>query len=312
MSVSEISFASANGRDTVKGWIYTPLDKPRAVVQLVHGFGEHSRRYLHMIGAFTEAGFAVAADDHIGHGKTGYDAGTLGDPGTTGVDGYLVYLKDERSLHDIAAARFPGVPYFMFGHSWGSMLARGYAAMYGDDLRGLMLCGVVSQVPGAEELLNDASFEEFIRSGRGGESGLPWMARAFAGFCDRIPNPVSPNDWIANDPRIVADHAGDPFNCFNTNAQLIYDFCALYRFTESDDWAGKVPAALPVYLTGGDCDPCGNYGEGLYHVANRLAATGHSIKVKVYGGYRHEVHNMRETRPDVESRLVDFVSGVLG
>jgi alpha-beta hydrolase superfamily lysophospholipase len=73
-----------------------------------------------------------------------------------------------------------------------------------------------------------------------------------------------------------------------------------------------VPAALPVYLTGGDCDPCGNYGEGLYHVANRLAATGHNIKVKVYGGYRHEVHNMRETRPDVESRLVDFVSGVLG
>lgn len=311
MSISELSFASSNGRDTVKGWIYTPLDKPRAVVQLIHGFGEHSRRYLHMIDKFTEAGFVVAADDHIAHGKTGYDAGTLGDPGTVGLDGYLVYLKDERSLHDIAAERFPGVPYFMFGHSWGSMLARGYAALYGEDLAGLMLCGVVSQVPGIEELLGDKDFEALIAKGQGGVSGLSWMLRAFSTFCERIAEPISPNDWIANDPRVVADHAGDPFNCFNTNAQLIYDFCALYRFTEDDAWAGMVPARLPVYLTAGDCDPCGNYGEGLYHVANRLAATGHSIKVKAYGGYRHEINNMRETREDVESCLVSFIDSVL-
>jgi UDP-N-acetylglucosamine 2-epimerase (non-hydrolysing) len=46
MSIKEISFASSNGRDIVKGWMYTPLDKPRAVLQLIHGFGEHSRRYL--------------------------------------------------------------------------------------------------------------------------------------------------------------------------------------------------------------------------------------------------------------------------
>lgn len=312
MSISEISFASANDRDTVKGWIYTPLDKPRAVVQLVHGFGEHSRRYLHMIDKFIEAGFVVAADDHIGHGKTGYDSGTLGDPGTHGTDAHLVYLKDEHSLHDIAAGRFPGVPYFMFGHSWGSMLARGYAALYGDGLKGLLLCGLVSQVKGIEVLMNDEKFVELIKSGRGTENGLEWMGRAFSGFTKRYPGSTNPNDWIANDPRIVADHAGDPFNCFNTTAQLIYDFCRLYQFTEADDWAGKVPAGLPVYLTSGDNDPCGNYGEGLYHVANMLAETGHSIKVKAYGGYRHEIHNIRETREDVESCLVGFINDVLG
>ena len=89
MAIREFTIASANGRDTLKGWVYTPLDAPKGLIQLVHGFGEHSRRYLHMIGLFQEAGYVVYADDHIGHGKTGYDSGTLGDPGTTGLDGYL-------------------------------------------------------------------------------------------------------------------------------------------------------------------------------------------------------------------------------
>ena len=102
MSIREISFPSANGRDTIKAWAYAPLGKPRAVIQLIHGFGEHSRRYLHMISAFQAAGFAVYADDHIGHGKTGYDGGTLGDPHS---GGYMTYLKDEKSLHDIAGVR---------------------------------------------------------------------------------------------------------------------------------------------------------------------------------------------------------------
>ena len=99
MSIREISFPSANGRDTIKAWAYTPLGKPRAVIQLIHGFGEHSRRYLHMISKFQAAGFVVYADDHIGHGKTAYDSGTMGDPHS---GGYMTYLTDEKALHDIA------------------------------------------------------------------------------------------------------------------------------------------------------------------------------------------------------------------
>ena len=64
----EESFRSVNGRDDVQYWIYVPAAEPAGVIQLIHGFGEHSRRYLHMIGAFVDAGFIVAADDHVGHG----------------------------------------------------------------------------------------------------------------------------------------------------------------------------------------------------------------------------------------------------
>ena len=72
MAFIEFQFSSANGQDTVWGWKVTPLGEPKAAVQLIHGYGEHSRRYLHMALAFAEAGFTVYADDHIGHGKTGF------------------------------------------------------------------------------------------------------------------------------------------------------------------------------------------------------------------------------------------------
>ena len=47
----EVNFLSYNERDTVFGWIYVPAAEPKGIVQIIHGYGEHSRRYLHMISA---------------------------------------------------------------------------------------------------------------------------------------------------------------------------------------------------------------------------------------------------------------------
>lgn len=95
----EVSFLSYNERDNVKGWIYVPACKPRGILQIVHGFGEHSRRYLHMIVAMMDAGFIVAADDHVGHGKTAVEnPGTWGDWGDKG---YRTMMEDEHRLTQI-------------------------------------------------------------------------------------------------------------------------------------------------------------------------------------------------------------------
>lgn len=52
------------------GWIYVPASKPKGIIHIIHGFGEHSRMYLHMIVSFMEEDYIVCADDHVGHGKT--------------------------------------------------------------------------------------------------------------------------------------------------------------------------------------------------------------------------------------------------
>ena len=38
----EVSFHSFNDRDEVQGWVYVPACKPKGIVQVIHGFGEHS------------------------------------------------------------------------------------------------------------------------------------------------------------------------------------------------------------------------------------------------------------------------------
>ena len=104
----EVKFLSFNERDQVYGWIYVPACRPEGIIQLVHGFGEHSRRYLHMITSFMEAGYIVAADDHVGHGKTALENDTWGDWGTKGPE---TMMEDEKKLHDLTVEKYPDLTY---------------------------------------------------------------------------------------------------------------------------------------------------------------------------------------------------------
>ena len=92
MALIEIEFPSRNGRDTIHGWVYEPTVPARAVVQIVHGLGGHSRRYLRLITRLLDAGFVVAADDHAGHGKTATESGVWAD---AGADADQVVVADE-------------------------------------------------------------------------------------------------------------------------------------------------------------------------------------------------------------------------
>lgn len=307
MAVREISFPSANGRDTIIGWSYSPLGPPRAIVQIVHGFGEHSRRYWHMIGAFLDAGFVVYADDHIGHGKTGKDSGTLGDPHS--ID-YMTYVEDEHTLHDIAVDQYPDTPYFMFGHSWGSMIGRAYAVKYGSELAGLMLSGICSQLKGFDNQLNNPDFRAAMEADPYQPIG-EWMGKLMTGVVDRYGPDANPSAWITKDCDVVQDYSEDPFVTGDVTLQLLWDMVQIYDYTGTIAWAESVPTNIPIYMIAGDQDPIGNYGEGLYHSANLLAETGHRVIARAYTGYRHEVFNEPEIRDEVEQGLVDFVNNVL-
>ena len=73
-----------------------------------------------------------------------------------------------------------------------------------------------------------------------------------------------------------------------------------------------MPKELPIYNIGGDQDPVGEYGEGVYAVTNWLCRTGHTVTTKVYSGYRHEIHNYTETKDEVEAGIIAFMDGVIG
>ncbi|WP_339320885.1 alpha/beta fold hydrolase [Paenibacillus sp. FSL W8-0194] len=309
MAIHELSFKSFNQKDDIRAWIYTPIRKPRGIVQLVHGFGEHSRRYLHMILKLNEEGFVVAADDHVGHGKTAYDSGNWSD---WGAHGYMTMAEDEHSLRQRVQEKYPGLPYVMFGHSMGSMIARCYAAAYGEGIDGLILCGTSGVFPNAGEVAK--VLKEQVDRGNGEEIDPSYLQKLLGWMTERCENASTPNDWICGDPDVVADHAHDPFNNFTTppNIRSLYYFVMMMETIVGTQWAEKVPASIPVYNIAGDQDPVGQYGEGVYAVSNWLAETGHQVETKVYSGYRHEIHNYRDIRDDVEDGIIDFIHRVIG
>ena len=44
------------------------VEQPKAVVALIHGLGEHSRRYDHLAAYFNQKDYAVVGYDRRGHG----------------------------------------------------------------------------------------------------------------------------------------------------------------------------------------------------------------------------------------------------
>ena len=304
----EVKFQSFNERDEVYGWIYVPAAKPKGIVQVIHGFGEHSRRYLHMIVGFMDAGYIVAADDHVGHGKTAMENDTWGDWGDKG---FHTMMEDEHKLKELVCEKYPGLPYFLFGHSMGSFIVRVFAAKYGEELAGITICGTAGIFRGAKEAA--AELEKAVEAGRGKESDPEFAGKLMGWMCERCGEISIGNEWICADPYVQKDHAEDPFDAFTkpTSNQAMLYFTQMMNAINGEEWAKKVPQSLPVYNIGGDQDPVGEYGKGIYEVTNWLCQTGHAVKTKVYSGYRHEIHNYAAIKDEVEAGIIEFMDGVL-
>ena len=304
----EVSFPSFNRRDNVQGWIYVPASKPKGIVQLIHGFGEHSRRYLHMISAFLDADYIVAADDHVGHGKTAIENNVWGDWGDKGPH---TMMEDEHSLKEIVCEKYPDLPYFLFGHSMGSFITRDFIAKYGDELAGATICGTTGQFRNAREAAEQ--LKKGIDAGHGMESDAEYVGTLLGWMCERINEPKIGNEWICADPYVQVDHANDPFDAFTkpTSNRSLYDFTQMMIQIEGTEWAAKVPTSLPIYNIAGDQDPVGEYGKGVYEVSNWLIDTGHQVKTKLYSGYRHEIHNYKEIKCEVEAGIIAFMDDIL-
>ena len=304
----EVSFLSYNERDYVQGWIYVPAAKPKGIVQLIHGFGEHSRRYIHMISAFLDAGYIVSADDHVGHGKTAMVSGIWGDWGDKG---FHTMMDDEHTLHNLVCEKYPDLPYFLFGHSMGSFITRDYMAHYGSELAGATICGTTGIFRGAREA--QKALEKVVAEGHGEESDPAFSAGLLGWMCERCGEVSIGNEWICADPYVQKDHAEDPFDAFTkptSNRALLY-FTQMMTSIEGTDWASQIPKELPIYNIGGDQDPVGEYGKGIYEVSNWLCETGHAVRTEVYSGYRHEIHNYSTIKDYVEQGIIDFMDDVL-
>lgn len=289
----EAYFNSSNGKNKIRTLIWQDDElTPIGIVQLAHGMGEHIARYNDFAEFLAANGFIVCGNDHLGHGKSIESRSEIGFMGAANGDKRLV--DDMHILTKIMKKRNPGLPYFLFGHSMGSFCARVYAAHFGYELSGLIICGTgntPSILSVAADTL-DKLVEKFGTMKRVDAIGTV-MNRGFSMMTEEKENPLA---WLSYnlDNRIA--YSNDE-NCSFTYTLAGYrDIYSLMTEACDENWAFKLPKELPIMIISGAKDPVGMNGKGVLAVADKLVTAGFEPTVILYPAMRHEILNETENQ----------------
>lgn len=131
MNYLETTYSTHDGVNLyLQAWM---PENPKASILLVHGLGEHSRRYAHFADRLVKESIAVFTFDGRGHGKSSQPRPTA----------YFAnhedYLKDIDALFGKVKSYVRDIPAFIFGHSMGGGLVAKYVISYQPDARGVIL-----------------------------------------------------------------------------------------------------------------------------------------------------------------------------
>lgn len=228
-----------------------PNGNPAGAILIVHGLAEHRGRYAYAQQKLAAAGYASSAIDLRGHGEAEGFPGKVGSPDE--------WLDDVEA--GIGLARNDGsLPFFIIGHSMGTLPTLAYLGERGSD-------GVTGAVLSACPIAP-------------GQATLDSLADPEA--------PGIPPDAVSRDPEVVRAYAEDPL-VFNTNVPP--ECTAAVMLISQRAYAAAASISLPVLLVHGGSDPIAD-ASGSQDLQDALASS--DKRLIVYEGLYHEVFNEPE------------------
>jgi alpha-beta hydrolase superfamily lysophospholipase len=261
MDHEEYTWKSFDGLE-IFGQSWSPQGAARAVVALVHGQGDHSGRYPRLVQRLVEGGCAVYTMDNRGHGKSG------GPRAHTPSMGAL--MKDIDALLDRARARFPRIPVFLYGHSFGGE----QVLFYGLD-RKPSLNGVIASSP-------------LLGSGIRQPAAKVLAAKVLSRIVPQLTLPHgTPPASLSHDRDWVESSLRDPL------FQAVLSVRTAAEVLRASDWIRSHPSfPVPLLVEQGTDDL---YVSPSMTIAFAQGLAG-DVTLKVWEGLGHELHN--EARKD--------------
>ncbi|MFM9879866.1 MAG: lysophospholipase [Burkholderiaceae bacterium] len=173
---------------SVYDWPQPEFSRPRGLVLLVHGLGEHARRYDGLAQRLNSWGFAVRGYDQHGHGYSDGERGSL--PNTQRLlDDLAEVVDDSRSM--LARSYRGTVPVLLLGHSMGGVVAAYFVATARRQVHALVL--------------SSPAFDPGLR---------PWEQRLLRLLARYLPNLRIANQLsvprLCRDPDVVRAYWRDP------------------------------------------------------------------------------------------------------
>ncbi|BDZ45455.1 alpha/beta fold hydrolase [Naasia aerilata] len=261
------------------------VDSPRAIIQLLHGVGEHAGRYAVLAGELNAAGYSVVADDHRGHGQTGMQQwnGDRSKLGRLGPGGHRATVEAIRLLSTRIRAEHPGVPLVLLGHSWGSILAQIILNAHPDDYDAVVLTGTAYRWPGS---MNGGDLNK--RHKHLGTTGAEWLSR---------------------DTAISSGFYQDPLNF---SADIVKLFGVLDGLRLFGRPARSLPSDLPLLILVGSDDSLGGARSAERLAKAYVRRSGmRDVEAIVYDEARHEVFN-ETNRLEVVADLLAWLDARVG
>lgn len=286
---------------------WLPEGKPRGVIQIVHGIAEYAARYDALAKVFTDHGFAVVAEDHMGHGNSISEEIPQG----CFADGWLTAVSDTYRLLQMTKEEYPDLPYIIYGHSMGSFMTR--TLLYTYPEAGLA-AAVISGTGWMPKPVLKSGRAICLLEGRrkGMNASSPTIDKLMFGSYNKgYENPRTPVDWLTRDEKEVDKYIADPLLGFSASIGLAREMLGGMLMNEDTKNLEKMPKDLPVLFVSGDKDPVGSNGKGVRQSYEAFRAVGmQDVRIKLYPDARHEMHN-EINREELYQDVLAFLDEVL-
>ncbi|MBQ8502785.1 MAG: lysophospholipase [Clostridia bacterium] len=288
---NEFTFPSVSGLADIHAASYIPENGDvRAVIQVAHGMAEHLERYEKFASYLCDKGIALYINDHLGHGQSITNEKELGYFGKK--DGWKNFVEDCHKLSLIAKKENPEKPFFFFGHSMGSFVARAYALNYADEINGAVFCGTAGPNPAAGAGIAIANLIAKIKGDHYRSRFIDKMG--FGTYNSKFEGRTA-YDWLSRDNDEVDKYILDPLCGYLFTTYGYRDLFSVLNFVSSKEWFSKLSKELPVLMIAGAMDPVGDYGKGIQKVEQMLKTEGKkNLKTILYPDARHEILNEKE------------------
>lgn len=264
---------------------YWKVEKPKAILIIVHGFGEYTDRYDHVARHFCQRDISCYAIEHRGHGRS------------TGprwnVEDFDYFIADLHKFVGIVKGKEGGNKYFMQGHSLGGEIALKYALVHPKDIEALFVSGpALGQREMPLDLLRDVI------------PSIATLAKESPDMATPGAEPIDPK-YLNHDEENTKAYADDPLVC-HESMKVRFAFEAGKNIIWLQDHAHelKVPC---LFLQGSEdtlVEP--NATVDFYNKVKE-----EDKKLITYEGFYHEIFNEPERFHGGKKRFFNDVDGWL-
>ncbi len=273
--------------------IYSKVNKPKAIVLIIHGMCEHKERYIELIEELNKHNFSAIITDLRGHGESineEYKLGMIGSIDQMVDDQYKVleYIKNDN----------PNLPIYLYSHSMGTLISRHFIRKHSNEVQKLILSGTVAYKPGCWIAV---WFGKMKSKGKN-KNGYSSMLYAFSNNGSKSED-VS---WLSYDETNVKNYMADPLCGFKfTNYSNYVLFSMTYKLHKHEN-NPNVNKELSILSISGADDRTTSHTKGVKDSLKHLNKEGYSkTRFIEYPLMKHEILQEHDKK-DVFKDIINF------